>query len=118
MQGLAANTDLSAMLGVRVVQVGISTHQCILWFDSGDRISIESTCVLNGMEVEPLVIESYPTAASHLATLLEQSVVAARPTESGGVLLQFGDRRSLEIRNDVREYESFQIQLRGVVLVA
>lgn len=119
MQGLPEGVDLRPLAGAMVSQVCISSAQFILRMDSEAHIDVESTCRYRrssgGVAIE---ISSYASAAASLCELLGDSIRSAGRDRDGGLSIEFASGAVLQVMNDNREYESFQVHLPPHVYVA
>lgn len=118
MNGLPATIDLSALTGAVISQVCLSQFQCILNFESDARIAIESNCMYTSSSGRALPIVSHAAAATEICELIGTPVREARRQPDGGLLLRLTNEATLEILNDDRDHESFQVHLGKEVYVA
>lgn len=118
MQGLPEGVDLSPLAGAMVSQVCISSAQLILRMDSEAHIDVESTCTYRRSSGDAIEISSYASAAAPLCELLGDSIRSAERDRDGGMSIDFASGAVLQVLNDNREYESFQVHIPPNVYVA
>jgi hypothetical protein len=118
MQGLPEGIDFTPLTGTMVSQVCISSAQFILRMDSEAHIDVESTCTYRRAVGDDIAISSYASAAALLCELLGDSICSVERDGNGGMSIDFTSGAVLQILNDNREYESFQVHIPPRVYVA
>lgn len=118
MDGLPHGIDLTALIGAKYYQVCFSRFQCTLSLDNDARITVEGGVKYTSPTGKITVTDEYSTAATALGELLEIAVSAYERTADGGLVLKHSNGATLEVFNDVKAYESFQVHLQGKVYVA
>jgi hypothetical protein len=109
--GLPADTDLSAILGRTLEQVAIGSYQVQLRFDEHVTVSVEGDYAVPGADGLLGRFPSPPERAVALVALLGQVVVDAQVTDPGTTTLRFSSEQSVEIFDSESNFESYEISI-------
>lgn len=118
MNGLPKTTDLTALAGGLLTQLCISEHQIILKVDNEIQISVEGEIDLYLGSQPPISLTDYRFYANVLCEFIGIAICVASVSPDGGLKLKFSEDREIVIRNSSNEYESFQVKIGDLVLVA
>jgi hypothetical protein len=119
MHGLSPETDLSALQGCMLTFVGLGPYQIQLAL-SGDvacSISIEGDYIVAPQGHEPATYSDSIAGAEALLSILGRNVTTANVPSEGTARVVFDDESILEVLDSSSHYESYQIDLRGRLLV-
>jgi len=117
--GLSPETDLAPLNGCMLTFVGFGQYQVVLAF-SGDAqcsISIEGDYVVTPSARTPTMFSEPVAGATALLSLLGNTVVRAAVPTNGTVRVGFDDGSVFEVLDSNADYESYQIDLGGRLLV-
>lgn len=117
MNGLPRDLDLSPMQAT-VIQLCFGTAQLQVHFDNSSQLAVEGACIMREADGSEILIRDFAGSATALCRLLGERTRSAERTESGGLLLGFVNGNYFEVLCDSREYESFQLVLRGTTFIA
>jgi hypothetical protein len=119
MYGLSPETDLSLLNGCTLTFVGFGERQLQLAF-SGDvdcSISIEGDYTVAPKEHEPTTYSAAVAGAQALLPILGHTVGSATVPNHGTVRVVFDDGSVIEVLDSWSEYESYQVNLGGRLLI-
>jgi hypothetical protein len=117
MHPLSKDVDLSFLIGQELIQVCVGANELILNFQANARITVLSDFIAGGPDRESQRYSRPSEGAPAVFPLLHQSIIQARATESGGLLLVFVSGAFLEVCETSAEYESFWISHDGRNLI-
>jgi hypothetical protein len=117
MYGLPDSTDLSFIKDKSLLQVCIGFNEVILNFDGNVSITAQTDFAhtLNG-EITAVYKAPIPSA-SMLVRFLHQSVTRVSIQPPGTLILDFSNNEGLAIYDTSSEYESYQINHNGKIIV-
>src|SRR5229473_4212696 len=110
MYGLPSNIDLTFLHGRELLQVCIGMHQVILNFYGQLSISIESEYAHRSRSGEVTRYEDCRLSASMLTSFVGLKISRATGTIDGTLTLCFSNEDVLEIYDDSKQHESYQIR--------
>ena|SRR6266480_5741145 len=110
MYGLPKDLDLSFLHGKELLQVCIGMHQVILNLEDQVTISVESEYAHRAKNGEAIRYKDCRLSASMLCSLLGFSIITASGKPDGTLTLRFSNEELLEIFDDSKEFESYQIK--------
>lgn len=110
MHGLSKDVDLSFLLGKKLAQFRCARDILILWFDEQIEISIESRVYYHDRLGISVIFDNYFIGVAAMAGLFANSIIDVTASEDGTVILSFSNGDTLELRDDNKHYESYQIK--------
>lgn len=118
MYGLPPEFDAGVFVGRTLHEVCFTENQVLLGFDGDVRISIQSSLShqLAGTEMAPEVT-TVPVSSSTLMQLVGLQVAGASADTDGTLCLTFSNDDVIYIFDDTSEYESYQLNIRGQLIV-
>lgn len=117
MYGLPEDIDLNFLMGKRLIQICISTHQIIMRFDDDITISVESAIKLFDDKGDVHLYEDNRSINQDLLMLLENSISDVISNKTGTLILHFDNGNKVELNDDSAKYESYQIVGDGQTIV-
>jgi hypothetical protein len=110
MYGLPDDIDLSFLEGATLLQVCLGENEVILRFDPDLSITIESTFRARTPARQGALFRDPRSAAAVLVELISDVITKAHGRTDGTLRLSFSRGGVLEIYDDSKQYESYQIQ--------
>ena len=110
MYGLPDDIDLSFLEGATLLQVCLGENEVILRFDPDLSITIESTFRARTPARQEALFRDPRSAAAVLVELISDVITKAQGRTDGTLRLSFSRGGVLEIYDDSKQYESYQIQ--------
>ena len=110
MYGLPEGIDLGFLQNRQLLQVCIGLNEAILNFDDELSITIMTDIYHEATDGKVAVYEQCPFSASMLSQFLGCSIVEATWNTEGALRMRFSNGDSLEIRDDSKVYECYQIR--------
>lgn len=119
MYGLASSTRLDFLIGVELEQVAFSLYQLILRFSEETSISIEGICRVLSKNGKTLLEwhSNELTDLSEIGRLLGHQITHCSIPGDGSVLIHFDHEVCLEVLDSKKDFESYQITNRDLVIV-
>ena len=108
MYGLDSDVDLSFLRGQECIQVCVGLYQVTLHLGESVHLSIESQCRLNGA-----VVKKY----DRLCRLVGQTIVEVQHEGCGSIVIKFSKGDLLQVIDDNRNHETYQISAPGIEIV-
>jgi hypothetical protein len=113
MYGLEKNIDLSFLTNKDLLQIAVSQFQITLYFSDEVTVSIEGNFQHNNQ----INTNKSPNNASSLLDLLGSKTIEVENSGDGSIKISFSNGDVLNIFDSNKEYESYQLVNRKVVIV-
>lgn len=113
MYGLPKNIDLNFLKGIQLIQICISFNHVIMRFDNDVTISVESVFKLFTDEGEVRFHSENISINTDFINLLGETIIGLEAYESGTLVLYFENGSKVELYDDSKKYESYEIRGNG-----
>jgi len=118
MYGLPSDFDVSAFIGIELVQISFSANTIHLVFEPDVQVTIESSFVVQAGPDLPPLKDSPPLKSSNMMTLISQRVRSASSSAiDGSLTLHFEGGGFILFIDDSENYESYKIVIQGKEII-
>lgn len=122
MNGLPLNIDLSFFIGSEVSSISFGEHILIFSFQAQNQkdiisMTIESSVTLMLSDGQQYRWEDFREGGSYLVKLIGDTVTKVESNVNGTLKIYFQSANMLEIYDDSKHYESYQIKYADKIIV-
>ena len=117
MYGVPEKNRLDGIIGKELIQISFGSHQVIFQFEECIRISVESSITYSILDEQVRHYDEFWKQETSLTKFLGAAVIGLEVKGAKKLILTFSNVGTIELIDSSDQYESFQIEIGGEMIV-